>query len=70
LPAPTDGWGRPLWLANLSLGLLGIIRTFLSWSVVLDVEGFWPWNGPKAPREPWRLHARAGASGATDDRLS
>ncbi|WP_411850994.1 DUF1622 domain-containing protein [Stenotrophomonas sp. LGBM10] len=37
--------------AILSLGLLVIIRTFLSWSVVLEVEGFWPWNRPKAPRE-------------------
>ncbi|MGA6148765.1 hypothetical protein [Stenotrophomonas sp. NPDC077461] len=40
MPAPTDGWGRPLWRAILSLGLLGIIRTFPSWSVVLEVEGF------------------------------
>lgn len=32
--------------AILSLGLLVIIRTFLSWSVVLEVEGFWPWKRP------------------------
>lgn len=37
--------------AILSLGLLVIIRTFLSWSVVLEVEGFWPWKRP-ADRMP------------------
>jgi uncharacterized membrane protein len=37
--------------AILSLGLLVIIRTFLSWSVVLEVEGFRPWKRPPA-RQP------------------
>ena len=31
----------------LSLGLLVVIRTFLSWSLILEVEGRWPWQ-----REP------------------
>lgn len=35
--------------AIVSLGLLVIIRTFLSWSVVLEVEGFWPWKRPAEP---------------------
>ena len=26
------------------LGLLVLIRTFLSWSLVLEVEGKWPWQ--------------------------
>ena len=26
------------------LGLLVLIRTFLSWTLVLDVEGRWPWQ--------------------------
>lgn len=26
------------------LGLLVVIRTFLSWSLVLEVEGRWPWQ--------------------------
>ena len=26
------------------LGLLVMIRTFLSWSLVLEVEGRWPWQ--------------------------
>lgn len=28
----------------ISLGLLVVIRTFLSWSLVLEVEGRWPWR--------------------------
>jgi len=28
----------------ISLGLLVIIRTFLSWSLILEVEGRWPWQ--------------------------
>jgi uncharacterized membrane protein len=26
------------------LGLLVIIRTFLSWSLVVEIEGRWPWH--------------------------
>lgn len=40
--------------AILSLGLLVIIRTFLSWSVVLEVEGFWPWKRPPERAPPAR----------------
>ena len=28
------------------LGLLVVIRTFLSWSLVLEMEGKWPWQRP------------------------
>jgi len=32
-------------LANVSvLGLLVLIRTFLSWSLVVEIEGRWPWQ--------------------------
>ena len=32
-------------LANVQiLGLLVIIRTFLSWSLVVEMEGRWPWR--------------------------
>ena len=31
-----------------ALGLLVVIRTFLSWSIVLEIEGRWPWQ----PRQP------------------
>ncbi|MFO0970245.1 MAG: DUF1622 domain-containing protein [Gemmataceae bacterium] len=27
------------------LGLLVLIRTFLSWSLVVEIEGRWPWGG-------------------------
>jgi len=26
------------------LGLLVLVRTFLSWSLVVDIEGRWPWQ--------------------------
>ena len=36
-------------LANVSvLGLLVLIRTCLSWSLVVEIEGHWPWR----PRNP------------------
>ena len=28
----------------LSLGLLVIVRTFLSWSLIVEIEGRWPWQ--------------------------
>ena len=30
----------------LILGLLVLIRTFLSWSVIVEIEGHWPWQAP------------------------
>ena len=27
------------------LGLLVLVRTFLSWSIVVEIEGRWPWRG-------------------------
>ena len=31
-----------------SLGLLVVVRTFLSWALVLEAEGRWPWQAPRA----------------------
>ena len=28
----------------LALGLLVVVRTFLSWSLILEIEGRWPWE--------------------------
>ena len=28
----------------VSLGLLIIVRTFLSWSITVEIEGCWPWQ--------------------------
>lgn len=30
------------------LGLLVLIRTFLSWALVVEIEGRWPWQGAAA----------------------
>jgi uncharacterized membrane protein len=30
------------------LGLLVVIRTFLSWSLVVEIEGNWPWRRNKS----------------------
>lgn len=34
----------------IKLGLLVVIRTFLSWSLILEMEGHWPWQA-KPPEE-------------------
>ena len=31
------------------LGLLVLIRTFLSWALVVEIEGRWPWQPPRYP---------------------
>jgi uncharacterized membrane protein len=35
----------------LLLGLLVIVRTFLSWALVVEMEGRWPWNGARRAEE-------------------
>jgi uncharacterized membrane protein len=32
-----------------ALGLLVLIRTFLSWSLVVEIEGRWPWQARRRP---------------------
>jgi uncharacterized membrane protein len=49
-------------LANLAvLGLLVVVRTFLSWSLVVEIEGHWPWqsHAPVPPLDPARQSADA-----------
>jgi uncharacterized membrane protein len=29
-----------------ALGLLVLVRTFLAWSLVVELHGRWPWQGP------------------------
>jgi len=41
------------------LGALVVIRTFLSWSVVVEIEGHWPWQSAPA--------AQTERVGANDD---
>jgi len=33
------------------LGLIVLIRTFLSWSLELEVNGKWPWQSSRSPHE-------------------
>ena len=41
----------------LVLGLIVLIRTFLSFSLEVEIEGRWPWR--RGPREPDKPDARA-----------
>ena len=34
------------------LGLLVLIRTFLSWSVAVEIDGTWPWQTRRPPPSP------------------
>ena len=40
--------------AIAALGLLVLVRTFLSWALVVEMEGRWPWQqrGPAGPERP------------------
>jgi uncharacterized membrane protein len=35
---------EPTLINLVSLGLLVVVRTFLSWSLVVEIEGHWPWQ--------------------------
>jgi|SRR5262249_14709629 len=32
----------------LGLGLLVLVRTFVSWSLLIELEGRWPWQGQRS----------------------
>jgi uncharacterized membrane protein len=38
----------PTVLSVSLLGLLIVVRTFLSWSLVIEIEGRWPWQPKRA----------------------
>jgi uncharacterized membrane protein len=51
-------------LSFISLGLLAglvLVRTFLSWTLVLEIEGRWPWQ-----REPSPMSSRARPEGIVE----
>jgi uncharacterized membrane protein len=51
-------------LTFISLGLLAglvLVRTFLSWSLVLEIDGRWPWQ-----REPSPMSSRALPGGTAE----
>jgi uncharacterized membrane protein len=35
----------------LALGMLIVVRTFLSWSITVEIEGCWPWQVSKLKKE-------------------
>jgi uncharacterized membrane protein len=35
-----------------TLGLLVLVRTFLSWSIELETEGYWPWQSRPPDHTP------------------
>jgi uncharacterized membrane protein len=40
-------------LGNVAvLGLLVLVRTFLSWSLTVEIEGRWPWQPRRGAHEP------------------
>lgn len=42
--------GEPTIQGLLTLGLLALIRSFLSWSLEVEIEGRWPWQ-PRTGRQ-------------------
>src|SRR6201993_3748903 len=53
-------------LTFVSLGLLAglvLVRTFLSWTLVLEIDGRWPWQ-----REPSPMSSRVRTEGIVDAR--
>lgn len=43
----------------LVLGLIVLIRTFLSYSLQLEVTGYWPWQGARARQDQQAGSAKA-----------
>ncbi len=43
---------EPTWDNIAALGLLVLVRTFLSWSLVVEIEGHWPWRPGHTGAEP------------------
>jgi uncharacterized membrane protein len=49
----------------MNIGMLGaiiLIRTFLSWSLVVEMEGRWPWQPAPGPSSEMRKSAAASAT--------
>ena len=53
----------------LLLGLLVIVRTFLSWALVVEMDGRWPWNAAR-PAEERPIEAVTTASMTPQTRLN
>jgi uncharacterized membrane protein len=44
------------WDSIIVLGMLVMIRTFLSWSLVVEMEGRWPWQHERSSHEVEKSH--------------
>ena len=56
-------------LTFTSLGLLGglvLVRTFLSWTLVLEIEGRWPWRRELLPMSVVRDSGKPSASSPSE----
>jgi hypothetical protein len=56
-------------LTFTSLGLLAglvLVRTFLSWTLVLEIEGRWPWRRELLPLNVVRDPGRPSASSSSE----
>jgi uncharacterized membrane protein len=42
---------EPTWQNLLGLGFLVLVRTFLSWSLEVELEGHWPWQRKRLEAE-------------------
>ena len=42
---------KPTMEGILSLGLLIVVRTLLSWSITVEIEGCWPWQMAKIKKD-------------------
>lgn len=47
---------NPNFSAVIILGLIVVVRTFLSWSLEVEIEGMWPWQRAST-RPPAERHA-------------
>ncbi len=50
----------------LSLGLVVLVRTFLSWSLEVELEGRWPWQGQQVKGDGPRPARVAGQAGKAE----
>jgi uncharacterized membrane protein len=56
---------KPTLQSVMVLALLVVVRTFLSWSIVVEIEGRWPWHGSGRREQPASPDAVSGPRGGT-----
>ena len=56
---------EPTLRSVMILGLLVVVRTFLSWSIVVEIEGRWPWRAAGRGERAESRDVAAGSTAAT-----